>query len=237
MTAPTELAGNGRDQLPLSATTDVDGLSQREGGSSSTTTSLVEKGGAPSAPGVVGSEPAPAEQPLVIGLDVSITSTGVAGATWADTLRTWSLPRKGATRADRWARMCAAREQILPFIDGAALVVQESPAYSTGDMPGSQDLAWLWWSVYARCAAREIPWVEVGTSTLKVYATGNGRASKEDVVQAVATRRRDVTFRGNDQADALMLAAMGLDTLGYPPVELPKTHRRALASVQWPVLA
>lgn len=175
-------------------------------------------------------------RPLVLGLDLSLTSTGVAGDSWAKTLTTWSLPRKGATRAQRWARMRQAREQVLPFVDDAQLVVQESPAYSTGDMPGSHDMAWLWWSIYGRCAARAIPWVEVGTSTLKVYATGNGRASKEDVVQAVATRRRDVTFRGNDQADALTLAAMGLDALGHPILEMPKSHRRALTSVHWPQL-
>lgn len=176
-------------------------------------------------------------RPLVLGLDLSLTSTGVAGHDWAETLTTWSLPRSGATRAQRWARMRKAREQVLPYVDVAHLVVQESPAYSTGDMPGSQDMAWLWWSIYARCGARRIPWVEVGTSTLKVYATGNGRAKKEDVVQAVATRRRDVTFRGSDQADALTLAAMGLDALGHPPVEMPKTHRRALTSVRWPEIA
>lgn len=184
----------------------------------------------------VGSDRASTSHPRVIGLDLSLTSTGVAGADWAQTLETWSLPRKGATRAQRWARMRAAREQILPFIDSADLVVQESPAYSTGDMPGSQDQAWLWWAIYGRCAAREIPWVEVGTSTLKVYATSDGRASKEDVVQAVATRRPGLTFRGSDQADALTLAAMGLDHIGHPPVVLPKAHRRALDSINWPTV-
>lgn len=237
MTAPAHVAGSGRaDQQPLPVTTDTGGISQGEGEVPPAMTSRVETGDAPPARGV-GSVPAPAAHPLVIGLDLSIKSTGVAGASWAKTLTTWSLPRKGATRVERWARMRAARAQILPFIDSADLVVQESPAYSTGDLPGSQDLAWLWWSIYGRCVAREIPWVEVGTSTLKVYATGNGRASKEDVVQAVATRRRDITFRGNDEADALTLAAMGFDALGHPPVEMPKTHRRALESVRWPVVA
>jgi crossover junction endodeoxyribonuclease RuvC len=173
--------------------------------------------------------------PRVIGIDLSLKSTGVAGGTWAETLSTWSLPRKGATRGQRWERLLHARSQLLPFIDGADLVVQESPAYSTGDLPGSQDLAWLWWSVYGRCASREIPWAEVSTGTLKVYATGRGtKVSKEDVVQEVQRRRPDVAFRGNDQADALVLAAMGLDALGFPPVAMPQTHRRALASVLWP---
>lgn len=226
MTPPQIVAGSTAADQVLPATADVV-PSLGEDGTSTTT----------ARPEVVSTLAAPAGHPRVIGLDLSLTSTGIAGADWAQTLETWSLPRKGATRAQRWARMRAARAQILPFIDSADLVVQESPAYSTGDMPGSQDLGWLWWAIYGRCAAREIPWVEIGTATLKVYATGDGRASKEDVVQQVQKHRPGLAFRGSDQADALTLAAMGLDALGHPPVMLRKSHRRALDSITWPTVA
>lgn len=171
--------------------------------------------------------------PRVIGLDLSLRSTGVAGGTWALTVTGPKLADDDAVEL-RWARLRRMRAQLLEYIDNADLVVLESPAYSKGADPGSHERAWLWWAVAGRCIAREVPLALVSPGTLKVYATGDGRATKEDVVQQVQKRRPDVTFRGNNEADALTLAALGLDHLGHPPVDLPKTHRRALDAVHWP---
>ncbi len=65
------------------------------------------------------------------------------------------------------------------------------------------------------------------------YATGKGNAGKADVVREV-TRRFDWFTGGEDEADALVLAAMGADWLGYPIVPMPAVHRKALDAVQWP---
>ncbi|NEW72567.1 hypothetical protein [Streptomyces rhizosphaericus] len=35
---------------------------------------------------------------------------------------------------------------------------------------------------------------------------------------------------------ASILAAMGLDWLGYPPIPVPHAHRRALCRFRWPEL-
>lgn len=174
--------------------------------------------------------------PRVVGLDLSLRSTGVAGRDWALTVVGPKLPDDAPTER-RWARLRHMRARLLEYVDSADLLVLESPAYSKGADPGSHERAWLWWAVAGRCFAREIPLALVSPGTLKVYATGNGRASKEDVVQQVQRRRPDLEFRGNNEADALVLAAMGLDHLGLPPVELPQTHRRALAGVTWPEVA
>jgi hypothetical protein len=37
-----------------------------------------------------------------------------------------------------------------------------------------------------------------------------------------------------DASDAATLAAMGMDWLGFPLVEVPKQQRRALDGVHWP---
>ncbi len=176
--------------------------------------------------------------PRVIGLDVSLTSTGVAGPTWALTVHGPSLAKtpKG-TRPDYeayWHRIRTVRRHLIDFIDGAELVVIEGLAFSQNDPTADQRDA-LWWYLVGRCITRSIAYAVVSTGTLKVYATGNGRASKEDVVQEVQRRRPDVEFKGNDQADALCLAAMGCEHLGHPVVALPQTHRRALDAVHWPV--
>lgn len=183
----------------------------------------------------VGPITTPAPQPRVIGLDLSLRSTGVAGGSWALTITGPKLP-DDAPLERHWARLRHMRARLLEYIDSAHLVVLEAPSYGSND-PGSHERAWLWWAVAGRCFAREVPLATVAPNTLKVYATGNGRAKKEDVVQHVQKRRPDVEFRGNDQADALVLAAMGLDHLGHPPVALPQTHRRALASVRWPAVS
>lgn len=176
--------------------------------------------------------PAGTYRPLVIGLDLSATSTGVAGYDWAETVKGGSLP-KTATRQQHWDRIRVVRRGLVDYIDNAVLVVMEGPSYGSNDR-GAHERAFLWWWAAGRCFTRNIPLAVVAPTTLKVYATGGGRASKEDVVQEVQRRRPDVSFRGNDQADALTLAAMGLDYLGHDPVRLPATHRRALESVDWP---
>lgn len=182
-----------------------------------------------------GEAPVAAVRPRVIGVDLSLTSTGVAGADWATTIAGGSLAKKGATLQQKWTRICRVRGRLLEYLDSADLVVIEGPAFASND-PGAHERAALWWRIVGRCLSNDVPVAVVPPSTLKVYATGNGRASKEDVVQQVQRRWSHITFRGNDQADAIALCAMGLDHLGHPTVELPQTHRRALVSVTWPEL-
>jgi hypothetical protein len=48
----------------------------------------------------------------------------------------------------------------------------------------------------------------------------------------VVRRYPKVDIRNNDMADAWVLAAMTADYHGWPMVEMPQTHRRALKD--WP---
>lgn len=45
-----------------------------------------------------------------------------------------------------------------------------------------------------------------------------------------------LTSTGNDEADALVLAAMAHRHLGHPIDELPKTHLAAMDKIRWPGL-
>lgn len=170
--------------------------------------------------------------PRVLGVDLSLASTGIAGGTWVETIR-GSVPTN-ATRQDEWARLRTIRGTLARYLDVAELVVIEAMIPSS--FPGVRERAFLYWWTVGRCIQREIPFAEVQPATLKVYGTGSGRASKEDMVQQAQRRRPDLTFKGNDAADAIFLAMMGLDSLGQPPVVMPATHRRALDSVAWPEL-
>ena len=69
-----------------------------------------------------------------------------------------------------------------------------------------------------------------------MYGTGKGNAGKDEVMLATARRyTNQAEVANNDQADALVLAAMGARHLGAPIEEsLPQSHLRALDKVAWP---
>ena len=67
------------------------------------------------------------------------------------------------------------------------------------------------------------------------YATGKDNAGKDAVLAAVVRRYPDVDVTGNDEADALVMAAMGARLLGHPLEDsLPQSHLRALAGLELP---
>lgn len=162
-------------------------------------------------------------QPRVIGLDLSLTSTGVAGNGWTDRIKTKC---RGHMRLD------VIVDNILDFVRHADLVVVEGPSYgSTGS--SYHELAGLWWLVTHNLWVHGIPFAVAAPGQVKRYATGKGNADKDVVIRQVA--RRFPWFEGgNDEADALILAAMGADQLGHPIAAMPETHRKALKSVEWP---
>ena len=174
--------------------------------------------------------------PRVVGLDLSLTSTGVASnAGWTERIRT----RPGA---DPFTRLRTIRSEVLDRVRGglehADLVVVEGPAFrGAGNETGHHQRAGLWWLVLEAIDARDIPWAQVPPACLKRYATGKGNASKDEVLAAVIRRFPAVEVAGNDAADALVLAAMGADHMGVPMVEMPAAHRTGLAKVAWPTLA
>ncbi|MEU6138777.1 hypothetical protein ABZ848_00270 [Streptomyces sp. NPDC047081] len=182
-------------------------------------------------------------QPRVVGLDLSLTSTGIAGTDWAHACRPGR--RRSHERLD-WLVAAVA----LSVKDGADLVVVEGAAYAQGAQAGHHELAGLWWLVTQYLWRHRIPYAVVTPHGRTIYATGRANPAHEwprkdrsrvakGMVRSVAVERYGVECEGPgryDQADATILAAMGLDWLGYPTVPVPDSHRRALESVRWPEL-
>jgi hypothetical protein len=167
--------------------------------------------------------------PKVLGLDLSLTATGLAGnAGWTETLKPPTKLRD-TDRLDWILRTITGN-----FLAGVDLAVVEGPAYSRqAGQAGHHERAGLWWLVRVTLAHRHIPTAVVTPSCLKRYATGRGVGSKDAIVLAAA--RRFGWFDGDNNAgDALFLAAMGTDHLGQPMVPMPAAHRAALAAVEWP---
>lgn len=170
--------------------------------------------------------------PHVVGVDPSLTSTGISDGT-----QTWLIRSRGHktdTLDDRAQRLDKLVVGITGHIGYPDLVLIEGPAFAStsGHM---HDRSGLWWLIVLALRDAAVPVVEIPPTKVKTYATGKGNANKGAIVDATARRFPDVDTAGDDNAcDALWLAAMGLDHLGRAPVQLPQTHRRALDSVTWP---
>lgn len=170
-------------------------------------------------------------EPTVAGLDLSLTSTGVAkvlpgGKMWADRIQPGR--RSGHERLQYLAN------EIMLYVAGADLVVVEGPSYgSAAGQRGHHERAGLWWHITYMLWIAGLGTAIAPPACLKRYATGKGNAAKDLVLAAAIRRYPAAELDGNDQADALILAAMGADHLGHPPAEVPQAQRTALAKVEW----
>lgn len=186
----------------------------------------------------------------VVGLDLSLTATGVAsiaqddsdsGAPWVmPTVETFVFGTGTAGDAirSRSLRLRGLADRICQQVRTADLAVIERPAFgASGATSGAiTDRAGLWWLVVARLdAAFGIPVVEVSSNTLKMYALGIGKGSKDQVLSTVVRRYGHLApeLADNNEADALILADMGARYFGQALVDLPLTHLRAMKSPKW----
>lgn len=156
---------------------------------------------------------------MILGIDFSLTSTGVCAITDGEaeciTIRsskeeTWdAFPRRVesiAVAIHEWAG-----DEML----GAALVI-ETPAFA-GKSSSLDRMFGGWWiavNTFSRLGY-DTP-LRVTPQQVKKYATGKGNANKDEVLAAVIRRYPDVFVTGNDQADALVLAAIGAGVYGEP---------------------
>ena len=165
---------------------------------------------------------------LVVGVDLSLTATGIAknDSVYGVETATLSSKLRGISRLRGLA--CGVSRQC----DRGSLVVIEGPAY--GSMgPGFHERAGLHWLVVDQLWVRGILPIIVPPTVVKKYATGKGNANKGAMIDAATRRYPHVQTGGDDnQVDALWLAAMGLDYLTGQHV-VPEAHRAALGSVDW----
>lgn len=170
----------------------------------------------------------------VIGLDLSLTATGMSDGTTTWLVR--STGHKGDQLDTRGTRLSGIRGQVLTACADADLVVLEGPSFGQARQGGQHDRAGLWWLIVADLLDRGTPVAEVPPAALKKYATGKGNANKGAVIDATARRFPDIDTGADDnRCDALWLAAMGLDQLTGSSV-VPQTQRDGLQRVAWPQL-
>lgn len=171
----------------------------------------------------------------VVGLDPSLTAAGIAILNDPKSAETPNVPklltvgesgRKGATLAERATRVGRQYELILRSMPPAVrlVVVEAVPVHNPSPNMASlyQERAALVLRLVEFLAKRGIPVVDVNLSTLKLFATGNGRADKAQVIASMAALWPHADIRNDDnRADALTLASIGAMELGWYEPELP----------------
>ncbi len=180
----------------------------------------------------------------VIGIDPSLTGAGV-GAIQVHgddvTQAVHTFGRKGRTSEtleQRLDRITTITTQVLDVISSLdswpELVAIERPAY--GQTSGSHhDRSGLWWDlVRVLIYKMGIPVVEIDISKVKIYATGKGVGSKDQIMAAAIRRYPDAPISNNNESDAFVLAAMAARLIGQPIDDLPKTHLRAMEGLVRP---
>ena len=166
----------------------------------------------------------------VAGLDISLTGTGIA--TLGGTTRVPTTGHRRDTIVQRNQRMRHITDTVLTDVGDVHLACVEGPSHHS--VGGSVwDRGGLWWMIVSALCARDIPVAIVPPMSRAKYATGKGTSRKAAVLDA-AQARYGAILPTDDEADALILRAMGLHWLGQPLAEVPDGHRAALAGVQWP---
>lgn len=173
----------------------------------------------------------PPSRPRILGLDLSLTATGVAMPD-GDTLTIRTTPQAYTHPMERLADIrhtiihLAGRDTDLAIIEG----------YSYGSTQGRELLGELHGIIRLALYDAAIPYTLVPPSSVKKYATGHGNAPKGLVI-AELNARTGRNFRDDNQADAYALRLYGLDAYGWPELDLPATHRIALErDLDWPDL-
>lgn len=182
----------------------------------------------------------------VCGLDQSLTSFGAARAssTRPVELARWQPGKRAGHDRLQWLL-----GHVEEFTDGCDFVVVEGLSFGAR---GSSllDLAGLKEVICHRLWQLKIPYVLVAPTLRAKYITGKGNADKEACLIQALKRFPAAGVCGNDQADALTLAAMGMDWAGSPLAVMPAAHRAVLTAmvpatrtrpahpaIRWPVFA
>lgn len=182
---------------------------------------------------------------ITVGIDLSLTSTGVAIIDNTGPLldvrthRIRTAGKEDAPLADRWKRLDRIRFDIAVAIRPGPIniVVIEGPSLGQTRQRGTHDRSGLWWNVVQALYLNElvVDVAEVPPAARARYATGRGNAAKDAVLAAVIKRYPMVDIDGNDIADALVLAAMGARWAEQPIEDsLPMANLNAMRSVRWP---
>lgn len=166
----------------------------------------------------------------VIGLDLSITSTGVClpdGTTYRIKTRDKDGDRRLLHIRDSVADDLAEQRPHVAVLEDMPTKMHPTAVKGIGCVHGV---------VKAALLDAGVPYALVSPATLKKYATDHGGADKARMAAAayLAAGAEFADDRGGDQCDAWWLRAAGHDAYGVPLFTMPQAQRDRLQVVTWP---
>lgn len=168
---------------------------------------------------------------IIVGIDASLNGTGLSRYVHGrhDASKHLKMKIKGHPRLEKIEDGVA--QFVLEY--GCDLAVIEGLSYGSFDAGGQ--IRGMWWLITHRLWEEGIPVGIVPPANRAKYATGNGKASKADVVAAVNSDLFPGVIAENDDiADATILACMGSRQFGQPLDMVPETNWDQIKKGQWP---
>ena len=183
----------------------------------------------------------------VVGLDLSLTGTGVAAIAIDTAALSTAVHRSPPPASNTIAAHAARHRQLADGIVGQviaadpALVVIEGLQFSVKLRDSSLTRrGFLWWAVVEGLCRAGVPVMEVTPQQIKQFATCKGNASKAEVVAAYAKAWPDAVTGPNleDRADAANAAALGAAWLGVEglPHGITAVRKKLLSKLPEPTL-
>ena len=166
----------------------------------------------------------------ILGLDLSLTSTGYCHNGQADVIQVKS---KGDERLrDISSAIYAIRKKLdiqLGVIEGYSFASMFSRAHAIGELGGVVRLDLF---------NSGTPYIVIPPTCRAKFATGKGNSKKADVMHAI-TDKTNINWTGNggdDKCDAWILEEMALTKLGRSKYTWGKENLDALKKVDWSIL-
>jgi Holliday junction resolvasome RuvABC endonuclease subunit len=186
------------------------------------------------------------DMPSILAIDLALSRTGLAGSVaeggghspWASTFDTGRLAGH-----DRESAIIYEIDTAVRVYRPDVVMLEDIYVPAVGKLgAGYLGLAFLHGVVRFYLRGRA-PLLVVHNTHVKIFATGDGGAGKQDVMLAVERGYGHLVAVSDDnQADAFAMLAMGCYYYGHPlrtmaDKKLPETHLRALSKVVgWPSL-
>ncbi|WP_120338098.1 hypothetical protein [Cryobacterium soli] len=173
----------------------------------------------------------------VVGIDLSMTSTGLAlisdGSVHTHVVKSKSDAGTLNSFLER-SHLIARTIDAKIGIGVSDLVVIEGMSFGSKSRSLDKIHGHWWMVVQFLCDFLVQEPVVIAPSARAKYATGKGNASKDAVLAAAIKRYPLAAITGNDIADAVILAAMGARHIGQPIEEsLPQVNLTAMEAVRW----
>jgi crossover junction endodeoxyribonuclease RuvC len=163
----------------------------------------------------------------LIGLDLSLTSTGISINGKTSII---STKLRGAERLSFITKnivdICKKEKINCAIIENYSFASRNSQAHSIGELGGCVRMS-LW--------ENGIPYIEIPPKSRAKFATGKGNAGKTEVISAISSKTGFV-FSGSgadDECDAWILEQMGLAYLEKSEYHWSTTQLSSLENIDW----